>query len=239
MNNEEDPIKGLLVQLAMEGKIAPESAGLTSADIMPAMPQEPTPESTALPETFALKEMPMAEAKDIKIKPEKEKKAKRYDWPTFSTVYSIPDTNEELFDSVQYVESRNLWDAVSKSNAIGLMQIKPQYSIKPGYGAKNIFEVAEELGVNTSNIPKNTKGATKLLYIPEVNRKYGEGYLQAMVDEFGDVATGLIAYNNGPKATKKWLREGGKWSELGEEPREYLDKIERTLNGEDVYASKD
>jgi hypothetical protein len=233
-NNSEDPIGALLVQMANEGKISPEAAGMEGEMAMPAMPVDKSQEEPAgaLPETMALEERPMAKARDLSADMPEEEPVEG-----IVSIGSLKDIEPALTMAVSYVESRDEWDAVSESDAVGIMQVKPKYAIKPGYGAKNIFEVAEDLGVRTKGVPKTPEGARELLFNPEVNRKYGIQYLKALKDNFGDVETALIAYNWGPGDTEDWIEAGRNMDELPEKVVNYLDKIDRTLSGEDVYAA--
>lgn len=235
MNNEDDPVKGLLKELAMKGSISPAAAGLTGDAVMPAMPQEEQPASTSLPQAMPLAEREVIEPTNIEDY-EIEEQEIGGEEAAPKTLATFPEINDELIESVSFVESQNIWDAESESGAVGIMQIKPKFAVDPGYGAKNIFDVAEGMGVDTTNISRDEAGAKSLLLNPEVNVAYGSQYLQAMYDRFGDVEKALIAYNWGPADTGKWVKEGADFDKLPAKVIRYLDKIERTLNGENVYG---
>ena len=233
-NKQNDPLGELLVTMAKEGKISPRAAGMKGEMAMPAMPAENEPKEpkNALPETMALKERSREEARDLPQNMPEEEQVEG-----IIKISSLKDIEPALTMAVSYVESKDEWDAVSESDAVGIMQVKPQFAVEPGYGAKDIFEVAEDLGVQTKDLPKTPEGARELLFNPEVNREYGVQYLTALKDEFGDVQTALIAYNWGPGKTRAWIDEGANMDDLPDKVIRYLDKIERTLNGEDVYAA--
>lgn len=227
INASEDPLGSLMGYIT--NKIdAPNAAP------MPAMPVEQQPKQ----ESMAMPALSMETEVESVTPPKQEVPAAK---PEFIESYPAIAQSEALdtniFDSVQYVESRNLWDAKSSSGALGVMQIKPDVSMKPGYGVRNIFEIAEDLGINTENIPKNETGAKELLYDPEVNRTFGEEYLNAMYKRFNNsVTNALVAYKEGPGYTRKWLEKGGNYEDLKDSAKRYLHKINRHLQGEDVYG---
>ncbi len=73
--------------------------------------------------------------------------------------------------SILFVESRGKKDAVSQSGAIGLMQIMPDTA-------------AKTLKINPWNARQNIDG--------------GAAYISQLIDRFGSIRAGLIAYNEGP-----------------------------------------
>jgi soluble lytic murein transglycosylase-like protein len=92
-----------------------------------------------------------------------------------SAVYDIP---EDLLKAVARAESGFNPNAVSRSGAVGVMQLMPG--------------TARALGVADS-------------YDPEQNIMGGAKYLRQMLDEFGgDVELALAAYNAGPGAVRKY-----------------------------------
>jgi len=234
MKNERDPIKSLLQDMAREGKISPEAAGMEGDMTMPAMPVEQEPEQ----ESMAMPAMPMEQEALPEQMPEPEAPTINPEFMEFyPTIAQSEAFDTNLFDSVQYIESRNEWDAKSDSGAIGGMQIKPAVAIDPGYGVSNIFDMAESMGMDIDDIPRNATGAEELLYNPEVNRAFGEAYLEAMYERFdNNVANALIAYKEGPGYVRRWLEKGGKYEDLNESAKRYLDKINRHMQGEDVYG---
>lgn len=140
-----------------------------------------------------------------------------------------------LIDAVVQVESSGKWDAVSPAGAIGLMQVRPQYAVQPGFGARDVFNVAEEMGRKVNHIPKTEEGAKKLLLDPEINRAYGTQYLKSMSNRFeGNVEHALIAYNWGPNNTLRWIADGADKRKLPKETQRYLIKIQSELGEEDA-----
>jgi tetratricopeptide (TPR) repeat protein len=78
--------------------------------------------------------------------------------------------------------------AVSPAYAVGLMQLLPHTAAA----------VAEALGEEFNE---------DSLYDPEMNIRYGCWYLRRLLDELGgEPAYAIAAYNAGPKAVAKWLR---------------------------------
>jgi soluble lytic murein transglycosylase-like protein len=235
MNEDKDPIGSLLKDMARDGKISPEAAGMEGEMVMPAMSMEQEPEQ----ESMAMPAMPMEQEAPPEQTPEPEAPTVKPEFMEFYPVIAKSkalDTN--IFDSVQHIESRDEWDAKSESGAIGWMQIKPTVAMDPGYGVSNIFDMAENMGVSIDDIPKNATGAEELLYNPEVNRAFGEAYLEAMYDRFdNNVANSLIAYKEGPGYVRRWLEKGGEYEDLNESAKRYLDKINRHMQGEDVYGT--
>jgi hypothetical protein len=136
--------------------------------------------------------------------------------------------NDNVIDAVIQIESSNRWDAVSTRGAVGLMQVRPQFATKPGFGAKNVFDVAEELGYDSKGIKRNTQGARQLLFDPEINRAYGTQYLKALYESFDkDLDHALIAYNWGPTNARPWVERGADMQdpELPTETRDYVSKV--------------
>lgn len=236
MKEDRDPIGSLLKTMAMEGKISPSAAGIEGEMVMPAMPveQESKPESMAMPA------MPMEEVTAEEISVPEQEETKQYLFAEkFPNIAKVPEVTEELADVVQHVESGDKWDVINEtSGAVGLMQVIPRFAHKPGYGARGVFEIAESLGYDTSDIPRTTEGNIQLLLKPDVNRIYGEEYLEAMYRRYnGDLTTALIAYNKGPGYANEWLAEGANWEKLNPETQNYLNKINRRLSGEDIYGT--
>lgn len=150
----------------------------------------------------------------------------------------FPNVNQSLVNAVVQVESSGRWDAVSPAGAVGLMQIRPQYAIDPGFGAKSVFDVAEQMGRRIDHIPQDTEGARKLLMDPEVNRAHGTQYLRALNKAFdGNTEHALVAYNWGPNAARRWIADGADKRRLPAETRNYLKKIETQLESGEENAS--
>lgn len=144
------------------------------------------------------------------------------------------EINESLVDSVVQVESSGNWDAVSRVGAIGLMQVRPQFAVQPGFGAKNVFDVAKSMGRNVNHIPRTPEGAERLLFDPEINRAYGTQYLKSLARAFdNNIEHALIAYNWGPNNTRRWIAEGADRRRLPRETQNYTKRIQSLLeNGE-------
>ncbi len=100
-----------------------------------------------------------------------------------------------LVKAVTSVESAGNPNAVSNKGAQGLMQVMPATAA----------EIAKELGIKEYNLKD-----------PETNTKFGTHYLNKMLNMFGgDVELALAAYNAGPGAVKKWIRDyGASWSSI-------------------------
>lgn len=108
----------------------------------------------------------------------------------------------DLYDSVEFVESRGNQKEVSPKGARGVMQLMPGTMRDPGFGVRPMQADTEE-----------------------ENRRVGRDYLEAMYRRYGDRTTALAAYNWGPGKVDKWLREGGDFNKLPKETRNYVSKI--------------
>lgn len=87
-------------------------------------------------------------------------------------------------------ESRYNPKALSRSKAIGLMQLLPG----TGYG------VAKRIGV-----PLSSKDD---IFIPEINMKLGTDYLSYAIKRFsGNAMLGVASYNGGPGAVQRWVKQ--------------------------------
>ncbi len=123
---------------------------------------------------------------------------------------SVP---KDLVYAVIKVESGFKSDAVSRKGAVGLMQITPD----------TYLWLCEKAG--------DDKNDPNLLYMPDINIKYGAYYLDMLYSEFGNWESTLAAYNAGPANVRKWLKNSD-YSENGiltyipfEETREYVKKV--------------
>lgn len=103
-------------------------------------------------------------------------------------------------------------DAVSKTGAMGLMQIMPE----------TFADLQGRLGDEYSD---------DKLFDPEVNIRYGSYYLSYLYDIFGDWEITFAAYNGGMGNVKKWLADD-RYSKDGvlvsipfDETREYVKKV--------------
>lgn len=115
-------------------------------------------------------------------------------------------------------ESRYNKDAVSSSNARGLMQLIS--------GTAN--DSAREVGIQQYNFNK--------LFEPEVNVELGSFYLRKVLDRYnGEIPLGLASYNAGPNRVAEWVDTIGyfKFDEFIEkipitETRNYVKRILRS-----------
>ena len=120
-----------------------------------------------------------------------------------------PKDFDRLVKAVIHQESGGKATAVSSKGARGLMQIMPETA----------KEIAKELGVKTYDLND-----------PATNQKFGEHYLKKMLKMFGDKELALAAYNLGPGALKKLMKESGlsSWSDLSkylERKKKYLETV--------------
>lgn len=111
-----------------------------------------------------------------------------------------------LRDAVEQVESGGNPLAVSAAGAIGPMQTMPGTLRDPGYGvapARN-DSIAEQ-------------------------RRVGNDYLQAMLNEYGDPRLALAAYNAGPGRVNQAMGAGGgvdaALARLPQETQNYVPKV--------------
>ena len=137
-----------------------------------------------------------------------------------------------LIDAIIQVESSGRWDAVSDRGAVGIMQVIPKYAVNPGFGASNVFQVANRMGIDTTGVKRDTKGARHLLFDPEVNREYGRQYLAALYKAFDkNLDHALVAYNWGPDNARAWVRRGANMNDrrMPTETRNYVPRVRAEL----------
>ena len=119
-----------------------------------------------------------------------------------------------LLAAVIYRESKFESDAVSRSGAIGLMQLLP--------------ETARGIAINTGG----ERFVVSDLYDPEINVRYGAFYLRRLLRKYDDdERLALAAYNAGQANVDRW-RDSGEGIAFGE-TREYVDDV---MELRDVYA---
>jgi len=104
-------------------------------------------------------------------------------------------------------------NALSRANAVGLMQLLPVTGKK----------VAKEVNLHHFNASQ--------LYTPTVNLQLGTRYFKAMVDKFGSFEYALAAYNAGSDRVQDWLAEG-----KYRDPQEFVESIPFTETREYVQA---
>jgi len=104
-------------------------------------------------------------------------------------------------------------NAVSRANAVGLMQLLP----------KTGKLVAKEV--------KLKRYTASQLYTPSVNLQLGTKYFRGMVDKFGGFEYALAAYNAGSDRVEEWLGQG-----KYRDPQEFVESIPFTETREYVQA---
>jgi soluble lytic murein transglycosylase len=105
-------------------------------------------------------------------------------------------------------------NAVSRANAVGLMQLLP----------KTGKAVAKEVKLKRYNASQ--------LYTPAVNMQLGTRYFRGMVDKFGgSFEYALAAYNAGSDRVDEWLAQG-----KYRDPQEFVESIPFTETREYVQA---
>ena len=131
-----------------------------------------------------------------------------------------------LQDAVIEQESRGDPNAVSPVGATGIMQLMPDTAANPGFGVRNIFQVARDMGVPVMG--ETADMAQVLMRNPEVNAAMGTEYLSTMLARYGgDVERALVAYNWGPGRADDW---NGSRDSLPEETQGYLRNILGSIN---------
>lgn len=131
-------------------------------------------------------------------------------WPI---PYAVPENNlpSGVVLGLMRQESSFNPDAVSSSNAIGLMQLKPSTAA----------DMAHKLGVPTS-----TATATGL-HNPHNNMQLGIAYLEHLQSRFGSVVPYIAAaYNGGPTRLARWLAASGDPAAAQASQHEMIDWIE-------------
>lgn len=128
------------------------------------------------------------------------------------------DLDVALVYSVIKVESDFDKKAVSKSGAMGLMQILPSTA----------KWIAEELDIDFEK---------QNLFEPELNIRFGCFYLKYLLDKFGDMEIVICAYNAGEGKVQDWIKDGkiDKTKIDYAETKNYLTKVNSYYN---VYKSK-
>ena len=119
-----------------------------------------------------------------------------------SNYYGIDPDFADFIQSKETGGMRNPDMAVSPKGARGRMQIMPKTAMAPGFGVKNIFDMADDMGIRYED--RSQASAEQLLTNPRLNRTFGENYLGAMSERFGgDPIKVAAAYNAGPGAVVK------------------------------------
>ena len=104
-------------------------------------------------------------------------------------------------------------NAISRANAVGLMQLLPVTGKR----------VAREVKMQHFNASQ--------LYTPTVNLRLGTRYFKSMVEKFGSFEYALAAYNAGSDRVEDWLAQG-----KYRDPQEFVESIPFTETREYVQA---
>jgi soluble lytic murein transglycosylase len=117
-----------------------------------------------------------------------------------------------LLAAVIYQESKFDPRALSRSGAVGLMQLLPSTALG----------IARRTGGTAFRVGD--------LYDPEINVRYGAWYLRHLLDKYGREDLALAAYNAGQTNVDRWLASGG--GIRFAETRAYVQRVEEL---KDVY----
>jgi soluble lytic murein transglycosylase len=139
-----------------------------------------------------------------------------YDLKRFSTTN---DLDPYLVAALIRQESEFNPNAVSRANAVGLMQLLPR------------------VGQQVAREEKLHSFTTSQLFTPAINLQLGTKYFKTMVDKFGVVEYALAAYNAGDDRVDQW-QGAGKYRDVAEfvesipftETRDYVQAIVRNAN---------
>jgi len=134
-------------------------------------------------------------------------------WPDLKKSSSSNALDPYLVASLIRQESEFNPNAVSRANAVGLMQLLP----KVGKG------VAKQEKIRHFNSTQ--------LFTPAVNLQLGTRYFRIMVDKFGAFEYALAAYNAGSDRVQDWLGQG-----KYRDPQEFVESIPFTETREYVQA---
>jgi soluble lytic murein transglycosylase len=103
--------------------------------------------------------------------------------------------------------------AVSRANAVGLMQLLPK------------------VGKSVAKQEKLKHFSSTQLFTPGINLQLGTRYFRGMVDKFGAFEYALAAYNAGADRVQDWLGQG-----KYRDPQEFVESIPFTETREYVQA---
>lgn len=108
---------------------------------------------------------------------------------------SEPSVFAKLSKAVEKIESGGKADAVSNKGAVGTHQVRPIA----------MREVMRRQGIDDSAL--TDADLTAMAKRPGVSKRFGEAYLQMLVDQYdGDVELALAAYNAGPTLVDRLLK---------------------------------
>ncbi|MGH9547147.1 MAG: transglycosylase SLT domain-containing protein [Terriglobales bacterium] len=134
-------------------------------------------------------------------------------WPDLKKFSSQNALDPYLVASLIRQESEFNPDAVSRANALGLMQLLPK------------------VGSEVARQEKLRHFSPAQLLTPEVNLQLGTRYFREMVDKFGTFEYALAAYNAGTNRVNDWLGQG-----KYRDPQEFVESIPFTETREYVQA---
>jgi len=140
-------------------------------------------------------------------------------WPDLKRYSSQNALDPYLVASLIRQESEFNPAAVSRKNAVGLMQLLPK------------------VGKGVAKQEKLRHYSAQQLFTPAINLQLGTRYFRTMVDKFGAFEYALAAYNAGSDRVEEWLG-AGKYRDPQEfvesipftETREYVQAIQRNAN---------
>jgi soluble lytic murein transglycosylase len=134
-------------------------------------------------------------------------------WPDLKRYSSQNALDPYLVASLIRQESEFNPAAVSRKNAVGLMQLLPK------------------VGKGVAKQEKLKHYSAQQLFNPSVNLQLGTRYFRTMVDKFGAFEYALAAYNAGSDRVDDWLGQG-----KYREPQEFVESIPFTETREYVQA---
>ena len=140
-------------------------------------------------------------------------------WSDLTKWSADADLDPYLVASLIRQESEFNPNAVSRANAVGLMQLLPK------------------VGKGVAKQEKLKHYTAQELFTPTVNLQLGTRYFRSMVDKFGSLEYALAAYNAGSDRVQDWLGQG-KYRDTQEfvesipftETREYVEAIMRNAS---------
>jgi soluble lytic murein transglycosylase len=134
-------------------------------------------------------------------------------WTDLKRFSSANALDPYLVASLIRQESEFNPNAVSRANAVGLMQLLPK------------------VGRGVAKQEKLRHFTTQQLFSPAVNLQLGTRYFRQMVDQFGAFEYALAAYNAGSNRVNDWLSDG-----KYRDPQEFVESIPFTETREYVQA---
>jgi soluble lytic murein transglycosylase len=134
-------------------------------------------------------------------------------WPDLKKFSSQNALDPYLVASLIRQESEFNPGAISRANALGLMQLLPK------------------VGSAVAKQEKLKHYSSDQLFTPEINLQLGTRYFREMVDKFGAFEYALAAYNAGTNRVDDWLGQG-----KYRDPQEFVESIPFTETREYVQA---